>query len=73
MFVIDRHVPLPPKGFGRLVPLKDMAVGDSVSVDKEQIRSVRTNVSIFQRKNPGVKFMTRRNQDGESYRLWRVV
>lgn len=71
---IERGIEIPKAGrMSPKYPLKEMAVGDSVWVPKENAGSFRTVVFNFSKKS-GRKFITRSMaRDGEpGVRAWRV-
>ena len=51
-------------------PFRDMEVGDSFAVEPTKNLAIRSAITNFQKRNPDVKFVTRRGPDGE-IRIWR--
>ncbi len=68
---IEKGVPLPNKGAKLAWPLRDMEVGDSFSLEKSRMSSVRSAVNYEQRVSPGKKF-TIRTTPAET-RCWRTA
>lgn len=77
---IDSNVPLPDRIAKRVtigpLPLKELAVGDSILVEcsadetDRVLHSVRVRLSRFQQKNKGMRFSS--STDKKGVRIWRV-
>jgi hypothetical protein len=77
---IDSNVPLPPRIARRVtigpLPLKELAIGDSILVEctadesDRVLHSARVRLSRFQNKHKGLKFSS--SKDKKGIRIWRV-
>jgi hypothetical protein len=68
-FKIDKDVPLPAGRFSDNLMgiMRLLQVGDSFVVPKERINAIHPNAARM-----GMKFTTRRLDDGSGYRVWRI-
>lgn len=72
MIEIEKNVPIPMKALerGRIYPFPSMDVGDSFFVPNSKTGRLNGSISAFKKKNPGVKFIVRKQGDG--IRCWRI-
>ncbi len=68
---IDKGIPMPePRLPNRHYPFNDMAIGDSIWVERERAESAKV-CAIFHGKRTGKRFAVR--ADGAGRRIWRIA
>ena len=70
-FKIEKGVPKPARAGYSKYPLRKMEVGDSFFIETGDPSVIRSNVTIFSKRNPGYKFSTRK--EGTGIRIWRIA
>ena len=80
MYDIIKDAPMPAtspraKGMGRvpIYPLAQLEVGQAFDVPIDRWKSVRQAASVYAKRNPGVRFTTRVQKDGQTVRCWRIA
>lgn len=68
-FKIEKGIPC-PKTMHKY-PFPDMEVGDSFVFNPNDAGNVNSATTAYTKKNPGVKFVVRKQSDTQS-RVWRV-
>lgn len=70
--IIEKGIPLPDANRHQLkVPFREMAIGDSVFVNDDQMANVSANACYHTKRHPEFSF-TRRKVPG-GWRIWRVA
>lgn len=72
--LIESGVPIPQRygaGRSRKFPLDQLEIGESFAVPEDEANALRSACTHFKNSNPGVEFVTRKQEDG-GVRVWRV-